>query len=380
MGNQITIPSPETIPLPAPAWLLHILLVFTFILHIIAMNFALGSGILTALSYSIGWRRGSEKHRKLAKGLGAILPYAIAATITLGVAPLLFIQVLFGQFIYTSSILIAIPWILVVPLLILGYYGFYYYYFKSGNGNGPRPFIVWLSALAFLIIAFIYTNNMVLMLKPEVWRKLYFVNPHGFHLYLSEPTIIPRFLHFLVASIAISGVLISYYGCSLIKKDENAGKWAVSYGVKWFTYGTLIQFLVGLWFLFSLPAGIRQAFLGGDLSLTAHLITGIVLAVIAIAVFHYSARRKNPLPGVIVGSLLVFLVVATMAIMRDTLRSEYLAPHWQTAGIPHGLSSLPVKPQWDVFFLFVLLLIVAVVTVLWMIVKVAKSARAQASP
>ena len=379
MGDEITIPSPEPIPLPAPAWVLHFLLVFTFLLHIIAMNFTLGGGFLTAISYSVGRLRANINHQNLAKALGTVLPYTIAMTITLGVAPLLFIQVLFGQFIYTSSVLIAIPWILVIPLLILGYYGFYYFYFKGNNGQGIHPLVPWLSAIFFLMIAFIYTTNMVLMLTPEVWRKMYFANPYGLHLYLGEPTIIPRFLHFLVASLAISGILIVYYGVSLLKKDEGAGKWALSYGLKWFTFGTLIQFLVGFWFVFSLPASIKRAFLGGDPASTAHLITGVVLALLAIGVFHFSARRRNPLPGIIVASVLVFLLLATMAIMRDMVRSAYLSAHWQTAGLPQGLTSLPVKPQWDVFALFVVLLIVAIVTVLWMVVKVVKSARTPSS-
>jgi len=43
------IPSVDPMPLPAPAWLFHVLLVFTFFLHALFMNLTLGGTILAAV-------------------------------------------------------------------------------------------------------------------------------------------------------------------------------------------------------------------------------------------------------------------------------------------------------------------------------------------
>ncbi len=375
MFGQTTIPPPDPMPLPAPVWLLQFLLILTLVLHITAMNLSLGGGFLSALSFALGRSLRNVNHQALARGISAVIPYAIAATITLGIAPLLFIQVIYGQFIYTSSILIAIFWLLVIPLLILSYYGFYYFNFRTRDWRKVNIWVVWLTVLAFLIIAFIYTNNMTLMLTPEKWRAMYFKNPYGFWLNLTEPSLIPRFLHFFIASLAVGGILITYYGLFKTPRDAKLGKWAIRYGVKWFTLATVAQMADGIWFLFSLPANIRAKFLGEDAGATAHLIAGAFLALLAIAVFHAFAYRKNPTPGIIIGSGLVLLTIVLMVLMRDIVRRESLEPYWAEAGLPQGLGSLPVHPQWGVFFVFAVLLILAIATLGWMIVKVLKPAQ-----
>lgn len=67
---------------------------------------------------------------RLARALATRLPVAVALTITLGVAPLLFVQVLYGQFFYTSSILLGYVWLTLLLILLLGYYGYYCYAFR----------------------------------------------------------------------------------------------------------------------------------------------------------------------------------------------------------------------------------------------------------
>ena len=99
----LPIPHPDPMPLPAPVWLLRTLLLLTFFLHVLFMNCLLGG---TAIALVCRMRRkSSEFSARLAGDLGQILPSVFAFTITLGVAALLFLQVLYGQFLYASSIL-----------------------------------------------------------------------------------------------------------------------------------------------------------------------------------------------------------------------------------------------------------------------------------
>ena len=99
-------------PLPAPVWLLRTLLLLTFFLHVLFMNCLLGG---TAIALVCRMRRkSSEFSARLAGDLGQILPSVFAFTITLGVAALLFLQVLYGQFLYASSILVGVPWLAII--------------------------------------------------------------------------------------------------------------------------------------------------------------------------------------------------------------------------------------------------------------------------
>ncbi len=362
MFNQ-PLPNPDPIPLPAPVWLLHSLLVITFILHIIPMNFALGGGFITAISYALGRRERNLNHHILARGLGQILPYTIAGAITLGIAPLLFLQTIYGQFFYTSSIIIAWSWLLIIPLLIISYYGFYFFNFRITDWKTVSPLVLWICSFLLAIIAFLYTNNMVLMLTPEKWNEMYFLNPYGLSLNLSDTTIYPRFLHFFIASLAIGGMLVTYYGLYKKKKDEKVGRWAIRYGAKWFTFSTIVQFIVGFWFLFSLPAHIRQKFLRQDAVLTLILIVAISLALLAIAILHLSTYRRTQSKGVAISSLLILLTITLMVVIRDSIRSSYLKPYFD-------IYAYPVRPQCDVFIIFILFFITAIVTLSWMVIRV----------
>ncbi len=105
--NPVRIPDVDPMPLPGPVWLLKTLLLTVFFLHLVFMNCTLAGGI-TALFNAIRGR--SEMHpmsRKLARDLGKMLPIFVSFTVTLGVAALLFVQVLYGNLLYTRSILIG---------------------------------------------------------------------------------------------------------------------------------------------------------------------------------------------------------------------------------------------------------------------------------
>ena len=118
------IPNPDPVGLPAPAWLLQFLLVFTFILHLLAMNFLVGGVVFMGIALRRSSR--SEPFAKLGERLSRALPPTMAMTITLGVAPLLFLQVLYGQAYYTTSDLMAWPW-------------FYWHLKSRGQGESFRP-------------------------------------------------------------------------------------------------------------------------------------------------------------------------------------------------------------------------------------------------
>ena len=183
------IPVFDPNPLPAPYWVFKLLLIVTFFLHILAMNFMLGGAVLALMSKwpSRRYEDGNRVFFDIAKKLPVFLP----ATISLGIAPLLFVQVLYGQFFYTSSIVMAWPWFLVLVLLTLAYYGFYFVSFHSRQHPGRAGVVMLVSVILVSIIGFVYSNNLTLSQVPARWGAKYFASPSGWHLNLSEPTLIP---------------------------------------------------------------------------------------------------------------------------------------------------------------------------------------------
>ncbi len=355
------LPDPDPLGLPAPAWLLKTLLIATFALHLLPMNLVLGGGFVAVWAAFKG-RRGQAGEaralpwRVLAGDLARLLPPATAFTITTGIAPLLFLQVLYGQLFYTSSVLMAWSWLAVIGLLLVGYYSAYG--FSLGRGSSPRPGPALLSAGAFSMIALIFTNNMTLMLRPEVWAALYAEDERGLHLNLADPTLWPRFLHFWIASFALTGVALALLGRGREKGDPETGAWMKGLGLRLFSLATLVQLASGLWLLLSLPARVRPLFLGDSPRDTALLWTSVLLALLSLAVV-----RRRP----VAGTGLVGLALVGMAIVRHRVREASLAPYFSTV-------TLRVDTQTAPFALFLVLFLAGLAVVGWMVGRLARAA------
>jgi hypothetical protein len=127
--------------------------------------------------------------------------------VNLGVPPLLFLQVLYGQFLYSSAILSAVYWMLLVAV-VMSSYGLLYVHAgraKRGLFGGAAGLPLSLAVCGLLATSFILTNVMSLMLRPDSWSQ-YFFDAKGTILNLGDPTFLPRWLHFVFASLAVGGL------------------------------------------------------------------------------------------------------------------------------------------------------------------------------
>lgn len=349
------IPNLDPNPLPAPFWVFKLLLVVTFFLHILAMNFLLGGAVLALISR---WKPGNQEHGKRAfADIAQKLPSFLPATITLGIAPLLFVQVLYGQFFYSSSVILAWPWFLVLVFLTIAYYGLYYVSFKSSEQPGKASSVLLMSTLLIFAIGFILSNNLTLSQVPSRWRVKYFVDPSGWNLNLSEPTLIPRFLHFFTAAIAVGGLLLVFLALARWKKDVEYARYLLHTGGKAFTYATMAQFLLGTWFLASLPRDLRTLFLGDNLLATILLALAVAAALGAILLIGDALRRDDVRRAAYSVPALTAAAILCMSVMRDILRDAYLKPYFHP-------QQFAVRTQWSVFPLFLLLFIAGVI--LWL--------------
>ncbi len=116
-------PVPDPIPLPAPVWLFKILNVVTLGLHFVALEILIGGLLIVAVLNYFGMRQGAALALNQSASLMARrLPIVMTYVINLGVPPLLFTQVLYGQALYTSSVLIGVWLISVIAILMLAYW------------------------------------------------------------------------------------------------------------------------------------------------------------------------------------------------------------------------------------------------------------------
>jgi len=182
---QPIIPSADTIPV-AWGWF-QFLLLLTFPLHLLAMNAMVGGLAIGVVQHF----RGGDSRRRLAHRIAIILPLVIAFAVNFGVAPLLFLQVLYGHFVYTSSILMGLFWIAVVPILIIAYYGAYLYDFKFKGLGAAGKWLALAVLLLLFCIGYFFSNNMLLMTLPERFSE-YFQHRDGSLLVSGQSEFLPR--------------------------------------------------------------------------------------------------------------------------------------------------------------------------------------------
>jgi hypothetical protein len=355
------VPPPDVLPVPSPLWLVELLLHVTFTLHVLAMNLLVGGAMIAVVEQ----RRATEASRRLAGDLRRLLPTVTAFTVTFGVAPLLFLQTLYGHLFYTSSVLMAWPWFLVIPALLVVYYLLYAAAFR-GEGRGAG-LVVW-SLVGLLAIAFVYVNNMTLAVSPEKWGVRWAASAGGWHANLDDPSVLPRWLHMMLGAAAVAGLGVCVWGSRRLETNGEDARHRVRVGAAWFLVPTGIQFVIGFWLLITQPRDVLLAFLGGSGHATGLLLLGLVTALAALLLLTVGHRRPDPRPWVDGALGLLLLTMVTMILVRDFVRKARLAPHFDA-------SELAVEPQVGVISLFVVLFVGGIVTVAWMVRALAFPAR-----
>jgi hypothetical protein len=339
------IPSADTIPVH---WLwFEALLIFTFFVHMILMNFILGGSLLTLWDVL----RGKQK-----KADAGSIPTLIALTVNFGVPPLLFVQVLYGHLFYTSSVMVAVPWILVIPILILAYYAAYIFVKKAEGAPVLSKGALITTTVFLLYIAFVFVNNNTLALQPERWG-IYFEDPGGTNLNLGDPTIWPRYLHFVLAAVAI-GALGRAIFYRFSKADEEEKKTQIKRNLKIFGWITLIQFAVGTWFWLSMPREVWKTFMGGSMGATFMMAVGWLGALLML----HSAFTGRLNVSMILGGLQVLIMV----IIRDMARAAYLQDVFQPSQLENVKEISPL-------IAFLLVFVIGLLSLYYMITQIFKS-------
>ncbi|MCE1225805.1 MAG: hypothetical protein LWW87_04855 [Geobacteraceae bacterium] len=354
MNPATLIPIADT--LTAPNGWFQFFLMLTFPLHLFAMNAMLGAGLVAFIGHLYPGRAYRELSHELAKAL----PFLVAFTVNLGVAPLLFVNVIYGHLLYSSTVLMGLYWLAVIPLLIIAYYMAYIYDFSFKKLGNLAMFVLLAVLVLLLTVGFMFSNNMSMMIAPASWSR-WFTTPDGSLLNLADSTLLPRYLHIITGSLAVGGLFSALYATTILKSDPEVAEAGRKLGMQLFSWLTLFQLGVGTWFLLSLPQQTLQRFMGGGTTATALLAVGILLAVATLV----TGFKRLVLPSL----WLTLPLVYVMSFMRDVVRGNFLAPYFNP-------TTVPVQVQWSPLVFFLVTLVVGIGLVIWMLSRLVKIKKA----
>lgn len=323
--------------LSAPLWLITVLHLVTLTLHFIAMNFLVG-GIIAVL-----WGKFTNRwDHPVVQQFVKLFPTALAATVSLGVAPLLFLQLVFHRQVYAASIVSAWFWLGIIVAVIVAYYLLYAAALSQKKGKGSRPIYLLVALIALLYVSFVYSSIFSMAEKPELVTDLYAANQSGrvlnpdFHGYLY------RWLHMIFGAITVGGFFVGWLG-----KNDKA---AYEVGRTFFLWGTVVAGTFGTFYLISLGPLLRPFMrTPGIWALTL----GIILSAGSL---HFFFKKKF-----VGAAAMLFVSLFGMVISRHYVRLLNLADRFNP-------STIPIRSQWSIFVIFLVFFVIAI-GVLWYMVR-----------
>ena len=355
--NIDLIPALDAAGLPGPPWLFHFLLVFTFFLHLIFMNLTLGGTLMAFVANLKGGGRDGDANTVLATRLMGVNTYAISLAITTGVAPLLFVQVLYQQYFYAGTILLGWIWFGMLVLLLIGYYAAYLHKKFRGGWLG-------VSALTFFLIAMIHVAVHLVHVQPDKWPAF----DAGALTVLSDATYWPRLVHFVLAAVTFAALVAAWWAVRRARAgaDVELNTTIATTAWRWALWATVLQIVDGFILTFVLPREVLLGFMRGG---AATMVPFTISILLGIGLLVMLAKASNPVnrPGLVSGVLgTLILTVAVMSITRHQVRVLYLEPFTSQF-------EATVVSQWGNFILFAVLLVIGLATVAWMIRRVLTS-------
>jgi hypothetical protein len=203
---------------PWPTAMYLTLLVITSTIYLVFMNYVLAGSIVLMVGYlAPGARRRVETSSggPIRSGLGLILkvvrdwlPAILGLAITAGIAPLLFLQILYKRQFYTANLLSFKCFMLLLPALIAAYYLLYLIKSHALGGKWAvlRGPVTIAAFTCFAYTAWAWTENHVLSLHEGAWGYQYVSSNYLFR----NAEIWPRLGYWLTSSFATLAIVVAW--------------------------------------------------------------------------------------------------------------------------------------------------------------------------
>ncbi len=335
---------------PGPYVLFTLLHWLTLTLHFVAMNFLFGGVMLMIISKT-------SPYRKLlfAEKLQAF-PTSMAATVTLGVAPLLFLQVIYGKFFYSATVISGVNWFLVVPVAIAVYYLLYMASMKENLSDSSRVKLLIGAFLGMLYISLTLTTMSDLASKPYLWAEMYKACPGGWSLNPSWGQTIFRWLHIVTGALAVGGIVIQVY--TLYHSKVKGNRDLMNFGGKMFLMGTLKATIFAIIYLFTLEPMVLIGFLASP---GFHVIlAAVVLNIVIVWLVFKTSTSMNPRPLIFTNMVLTFMAIFLMVMTRHYLRLVFLEGEFDP-------TMIATQSQTGPMIMFLVTFVIGLVVLFWML-------------
>jgi hypothetical protein len=352
-----SFPLIDPIPLPAPVWLFKSLHILTLSLHFMVMQMFLG-GLLVATVLSCCGASDSLR-RGTAAALARRLPILLTFVINFGIPPLLFSQVLYGPALLTSSVLIGVYWFAVIFLLM----GCYWLLYRFADGAYQGAPVWWKGALALVLavcISRIYSMNMTLMLRPEVWQGMYAASALGAQVPPHDPTLLPRWLFMVTGAGWMAGLwMIWIAGRKTV--GPALGRYLAGIGGRLAAVAVIVQASQFYFVLSAQPDAVKDGIAASALLQGARISWCVAAALVLGFALWVSLKRTCTYAAGYVAALLAVVTLASWVTLRDGIRDVTLASKgfdvWQQA----------VVTNWGVVGLFLVILVLGLVAMGWLV-------------
>ena len=320
-------PVPHDLPLqlPTPPGVLKLLLVLVFLVHILFVNFMVGGVTLSLIFELIGLKR--RRYDALAHEIAKTVTVNKSLAVVLGVAPLLIINLVYTTYFYTATSLTAVAWLGIIPLataaFLLTYLHKYTWESWSGDLKGLHLAVAAAGLAIFWFIPLIFLSNVNLMLFPSRWAEV-----RGFMTALLLPNVLTRYIHFMLATVAVSAFFaVGWFGRKSFPLEEKLPEFSRAELIgKFYMIAmvvTALQIIAGPLNWFSLP--------NQGISLKVYLWFTLGLSLALLVLWFLWKEIKKPAAKLDwnYGLILLFLTltVIAMAFGRHTYRERAVDPH-----------------------------------------------------
>lgn len=324
---------PNDIPLPLPTGgmdtvlipVFHILLVVSFLVHILFINVLLGSSVLSVINNWIGHLRGDKNYDRVAYLLTTPITISENMGALWGVAPLLIVSVMYTAFFYSASVMNSPHWLHIIWGNVVAFLISYLYKFswhKLENNKALHITIGAIAAILFLSLPPVFMSTVQLYITPSSWTH----NTHFWDV-VTRPDVIFRLAHFYLGAFAVNGMFMLLYG--VYKRDKGqdleAAKILIKQGKAWFVVPTVLNLFVGTLAFFQFPNYGIEAFYSKGFVI--FIIIAVISVLVALGMLIKEFLNDNiPTKVVYISALFLLVTLGSMGITRHGMRISLLEP------------------------------------------------------
>jgi hypothetical protein len=311
-----------------------IVYVLTLIVHVFLMAYVLaGSLWLAWVTLAPGHDAIPRTKQPLARILRDWMPFALSGAITAGVAPLLFVQILYRQQFYTANLLLGWRWMVVIPVLVTAFYLLYVLKSRSVS-RWTFPVRLGLSigvATCFLFVAFCWTANHLLSLNSTAWPEAY----RSGEAVRSPLALLLRLATWVAGTFPTMSILAAWQLRGMRTRTEawdtpfSESDWTTMFSTEYRRLGVVsivglaVSFVCAAGYLATLDSTVRGPLLGT--MGRPWVIIVVVAAMLQIAGWVYQIRRSQLCPRWLTAiSFAVLMMLSGGASLREIIRLTHV--------------------------------------------------------